>query len=273
MPSDYEYNDSMLIAGPFVGEFGWELMKWQACVRHEAKKYNTAIVCSRSSMKYIYEDFAGFMPHDIKGMSSCYGIKPLTKHEAERLKGLNDKLDAMAEGKNICRYPGNLNPKKNYPSEFIKYYEESDESYDVVMHARSIGKAAMRNWPTDKWDELTNRLINSGIKVAAIGAPGQAYVPPGVDNHITWGIKKTVAVICSSKIVIGPSSGPMHLASLCGAKHLVWSHRVKKTAVKASNRDRYEKLWNPLDTECIVVDEHDWDPPVDHIYDIIMGLQ
>jgi ADP-heptose:LPS heptosyltransferase len=216
-------------------------------------------------MEYIYKDFAEFIPHDIKGEPNCYIAKLADEDEGKMLKDLTDMLDSMSEH----RYPSGINHKRNFPSEFIKYHEDSDESYDVVIHARNIGKAAMRNWPNNKWDELTNRLIDDGMGIAAIGAPGQAYVPPGASDRTTWDMKETIAVICSSKIVIGPSSGPMHLASLCGVKHLVWTHAVKKTAVRATNRDRYEKIWNPFNTPVCVIDNMDWNPSVDRVYDAL----
>ena len=37
-------NSDHLIAGPFLGEFGWELMQWQGYLRQLAKFYKREIV-------------------------------------------------------------------------------------------------------------------------------------------------------------------------------------------------------------------------------------
>src|SRR4051794_29847562 len=47
-----------LIAGPFVGEFGWELMQWQGYLRQLSKFYSKTIVYGRHSSAYFYRDFA-----------------------------------------------------------------------------------------------------------------------------------------------------------------------------------------------------------------------
>jgi hypothetical protein len=55
-------------------------------------------------------------------------------------------------------------------------------------------------------------------------------------------------LLANADIVIGPSSGPMHLASLCGAPHVTWTD-------KASTKRRYLGGWNPHKTPCIVLDQ------------------
>ena len=64
-----------------------------------------------------------------------------------------------------------------------------------------------------------------------------------------------------SKLIVGPSSGPMHMASLCGLKHLVWSTEY--------NRVRYERDWNPFKTEVIFHSDGGWNPNPETIKEII----
>ena len=56
----------------------------------------------------------------------------------------------------------------------------------------------------------------------------------------------------------------MHLASLSGLDHLVWSTDY--------NRVRYEKDWNPLKTKVIFHSEGGWDPNPNKIAEIINDL-
>ena len=64
-----------------------------------------------------------------------------------------------------------------------------------------------------------------------------------------------------SKLIIGPSSGPMHLASLSGLKHLVWSSE--------HNKSRYLNICNPFKTEVIFYSKEGWNPNPNNIYNII----
>ena len=57
-----------LIAGPWVGEFGWELFAWQAYVRAISRNYDKTIVISRENSKSLYEDFCDqFISHNPVG--------------------------------------------------------------------------------------------------------------------------------------------------------------------------------------------------------------
>ena len=47
-----------LIAGPWCGEFGWELMSWQGRIRELSRSYDETIVCSDDGHQALYADFA-----------------------------------------------------------------------------------------------------------------------------------------------------------------------------------------------------------------------
>jgi hypothetical protein len=54
---DFKGDSDYLIAGPFLGEFGWELMQWQGYIRQLSKFYKHTIVYGRPSSSYFYKDF------------------------------------------------------------------------------------------------------------------------------------------------------------------------------------------------------------------------
>ena len=55
-----------LVAGPFLGEFGWELMQWQGYIRQLSKFYKHVIVYGRASSAFLYKDFISeFIEMDI----------------------------------------------------------------------------------------------------------------------------------------------------------------------------------------------------------------
>ena len=65
----------------------------------------------------------------------------------------------------------------------------------------------------------------------------------------------------NSKIIVGPSSGPMHLATLSGLKHLVWTTDF--------NISRYTKDWNPFNTDVTLYTEEGWNPSPIKIKELI----
>lgn len=296
----------VLAAGPWVGEFGYELCRWQASLRYLAAYYDKVIVASRRGHDYLYKDFAAqYIPVDLSS-SACCGVKLYTEDkglspaEFFRSRGIAftdliepggvDKflyscLKTYKSAAEAARYAATrakqtragVSPKYlTLPSKYIKFgVPDSAMKYDIVMHARSIRVAKdyrdgrrseqqykeMRNWPADKWRALADRLVAQGLRLCSIGSrDASIHVPGSVDlRGIT--LEQSASVLASSTMCIGPSSGPMHFASLCGCPHLVWTAE--------SNRVRYETFWNPLHTPVRLVICEEWDPTVDAIFNNI----
>ena len=129
--------------------------------------------------------------------------------------------------------------------EYIKYGNPSNENYDFVFHIRNRDLRKEDNWELNKWEVLKNLL---GGRIACIGTKEESICIPGTEDLRGKELSKTISVLSSSKCAFGPSSGPMHLASLCGTPHVVWS--------LDANKARYEENWNPLKTRtscCILL--------------------
>ena len=145
---------------------------------------------------------------------------------------------------------------------FHKYKSETNlPGYDVILHCRNKTTGADRNWSKEQWELLTNLLIKEGLTVCCIGNSEAFHFKSAVDLR-EIAIKDLIGVMNKSKLIVGPSSGPMHMASLCGLKHLVWSTEY--------NRVRYEKDWNPFKTECIFYAKDGWNPNVNDIKNLII---
>jgi len=241
--------------GPWVGEFGWELMMWQGHARTYAKNFKEVYVSSRPEMEYLYRDFATkFIPHDIRGETDCDGCngKRYTNY-------LNNKIDARTDI---------LFPPRKYPVEwvhktlgreifkkqtFIKYGKKTGKyNFDILIHARCTNKKKSSNRNYKSWNELIHKL--SKYKVACIGSKDASKHIQGTIDMRGVSLEKLCNMMADSKLVIGPSSGPMHLASLCGTTHIVFTYE--------KNKIRYEKCWNPFDTKAIVLVDENWQPKV-----------
>jgi hypothetical protein len=99
-----------------------------------------------------------------------------------------------------------------------------------------------------------------GLKVGCIGLTSATQELTG--DFVEFRdrpLSQSLDLIASTRLVVGPSSGPMHLASLCGTAHLVWTDRARY-ARGLTNRIKYEHTWNPHGAQAIVLDEWGFQP-------------
>jgi len=253
-----------LVAGPWVGEFGWELFHWIPHIRFLSHRYDKTIVYCRTGLDLLYQDFAECKHFDVNSYET----------DACRVDGKFFVLSQYELDKyNDYEYFPNTRIANNQygMKEYFDYSIYADcvtNPCDVIVHARSTNKCGtgFRNWSLEKWDELVSLL---DCKVGFIGLKESSYCPSGAIDLRGNNMKMVISYIVASKLVVGPSSGPMHLASLCKKKHLVWTDIKIEPGLNGTNRDRYETIWNPFKTPVIVVDKYGWQPPVDVIVEQI----
>lgn len=259
--SDLSGNEC-LIAGPFLGEFGWELMQWQGYVRQLAQFYKKTIVYGRPSSRYFYEDFTDQYV-EIKTDSwdtKLYELEGFNYGNwAAQFEGA-DLLVADNRCMDLCR---------TFDQAFIPFgVYNSKYAYDIVLHARNIPilegnkEKHQRNWNTAHWDELCTNL--SHLRIAAVGIPTLSYCPNSVEDLRGIETEHLCSVLASSKICIGPSSGLMHLATLCKTPQLVWTSR-DFTWGFGGTAYRYIRSWNPFATKVRVLTDDGLDPSPGYI--------
>lgn len=249
-----------LFAGPWIGEFGWELMNWQGFVRKLSRRYETTVVCCQAGNEALYADFAKrIVTHDYRGTAECNTV--LEKEVAG--KAMRLALDHLPGDADYLK-PLGYQPFSR--QEFTAYGKARSEiRQDILFHPRGRAFGADRNWDRRKWEELVARLGRNGYRLGCIGLKSATLEISGTYTDFRdLPLGQVMDVLASSRLLIGPSSGPMHLASLCRVPHLVWTDR-KRYARGRSNRDKYERWWNPLGTPAVVMDAHGFDPPVDAV--------
>ena len=236
-------------------------MSWQGYLRKASTAYDIT-VCGRSDHAILYSDFCkGYIPCDLNILDSdCHSGRCIDPN----YQRLEEALDSF----NLPRFKSNgLIPQLNQT--FVRYGGEcSKRLRSVVVHARNRQKRAEASYSSECWDALVAMILNMDINVYAIGT--EAYVPTGASNYVCVPLETTIDMMSRTSLVIGPSSGPMHLASLCGTPHVVWTDNKYYSAIRATNRERYERIWNPLGTECEVIDDQGWQPDPQYIFDRIL---
>ncbi|MHA2427216.1 MAG: glycosyltransferase family 9 protein [Candidatus Hermodarchaeia archaeon] len=245
-----------LFAGPFVGEFGWELFAWQAWLRKHVRQhdYKEVVVATRPERFFFYEDFAThFVSVVPRGGQAC-----MCHYNGGRVP----KIQAFRGYRKIA--PSERRSDK-HSGRFIKWGQKKPEcAYDLLLHCRSRTHRPDSNWAIKKWEALVAQFRS--FRIAAIGTLGAAFCPAGVVDLRGIPLKDLVDVMASSDLLVGPSSGPMHLGSLCGIPHLVWSGESR-------NKPRYEKRWNPLRTRVYYYGKEGWQPKVESIAGKIVEIK
>jgi hypothetical protein len=253
-----------LFAGPYAGEFGYEVMQFQGYVRARRQHYEQVHVLTFPGREYLYE---GCQVHshdlDLKTAGFWYGrlgpaeMKNMADAKAREL-GLED-YDIFNPSLLCTKYHKRL----FWHQEFRLLQEEplAPKLYDLVLHFRAINKVGSgpsKNYPPKMADELARRFIDSGLSVCCIGHPDYAYCAVGCTDYRSVQMDQTVAGICSARLGVGGSSGAMHLMNVCGKPTVVWG-------------DLASLRWNPFRVPIHMVSETAWQPAPEEVHRAVVS--
>lgn len=71
---------------------------------------------------------------------------------------------------------------------------------------------------------------------------------------------------------MGPSSGLMHLASLCETPHLVWTSEQNGSKRFGGVSYRYQRSWNPHSTKVKVINDEGDQPSYEYVKNEILNF-
>jgi len=260
---------NVLVAGPYVGELGWELMEWSGYVRKLSTTYRRTIAISYEGNAWLYEP-CEYYAHSATLADSGYGYGSLPRAQINTI--LNNCATAFKIKSFDWFFPEHLNAisKQLIGGQlFWAPFEQKRRCiYDVAFHFRNIRRSDLesKNYPIEFAYELIERCKNNGISVCCIGHRNYSLCPDNCTDFRTNELSETRAVLRSVMIVAGGSSGPMHLASLCGLAVVVWCTE--------GIVDRYISTWNPHQSPVFVVSEKTFQPtPVEVFYKINEALK
>jgi len=157
---------------------------------------------------------------------------------------------------------------------FIRYGTPRAEwAGALVVHARDRGHVPMRNWPQGHWHKLARRIFREGLapQIICIGTRDHALGVEGALDMRDAPLQRQMDVLASALLAIGPSSGPMHLASLCGCPHVVWCGGG--AAERSTTVGRYRSGWNPHGTPVHAHPYASWQPEFKTVWEwLLAGL-
>jgi hypothetical protein len=219
----------ILVAGPYVGEFGHELMDWQPWVRAQIARHQEVHVITYPGRDYLYPgcqvhyhnvalETAGYK----HGRFSPTELAALARKKAAEL-GLKN-YDLMTP-LHICT---SYHQRWLLPAKFelLGQLPNGGQICDVAFHFRQVKKEGpdqSRNYPLESCDRLVKFCRAQGLSFFCIGHPRYSHCPAGVADRRTEDLAASVAAIRSARLLAGELSGPMHLAQLSGTPILIWA--------------------------------------------------
>jgi len=302
-----------LVTAPYVGEIGWELMSWQARVRwyFERGAFEKLVVIGASGKSAFYDDMPldyhevdlSVLPGDAcedrrvvqdssgaairapsasEGLTCSYqepvacapgsekagpasapvspetiraAVLPMVEPIVARLRNQGHEVEVLWP-----EYAGTLYPCEPEYQEFIRFERSLSEPVEspwvvLVQRTREFGS---KNWSSSKWAELASRLKERGIHTSVFPCHSEA----------------AIETLSACDLAVGQSTGGLHLAALCGCPRLVWSlEHYLWSPWDATNRQRYETLWNPLGTPVEVHEVNQLPSPTEAADQIIGALE
>jgi hypothetical protein len=249
-----------LIAGPFAGEFGYELMQWQGFVRARRRHYAETHVITYPGREYLYEGCRVHY-HETALEQAGFAYGRLTRAQALQIAharaaqiGLKD-YDVFDAALLCTQYH-----KRLLGGQEFRLFQEppaDGKSVDVAFHFRAVRKAGPdqdnKNYLPAHADDLVRQCAARGFSVSCIGHPEYSYCPPGCPDHRNIDLRETVAAISAARAVAGENSGPMHLANLCGKPTILWA--------QDQWRIDYSLRWNPFRVPIYIAANNSCQPP------------
>jgi hypothetical protein len=208
---------------PWYGELGWEVMSWVPTCRKRALDYDRVIASSFAGMAPLYADFAEFRAHDESGRRLDY-------------------------------------PKMYHPDGIYHRYGRpgcSEIAQEILIHARGITRKNSINYR--QWAEVVEQL---NTPLAFIGAESDMCLP-GCFDFRSIELQRLMDMITRARLVVGVSSGIMHLAAACGTDLVVWGDR--RTYFGETLERRYKMTWNPFNVKVGWIDAENWHPEPEEI--------
>lgn len=157
-------------------------------------------------------------------------------------------------------YPKNYRCKGKY----LKYGNAAP-NFDILVHARGIRRKSNINYRY--WSELAMML--KPYRFAFIGLGEDEYYPPWPDLRGKC-LQHLMNYMRGAKVVVGVSSGIMHLASACGCQQVVWGD--SRTYFGETLEKRYKETWNPFNTKVGWLTAEDWQPQPEKIFEKVKEL-
>jgi hypothetical protein len=266
------------IFGPWVGEFGWEMMKWQPGIRGYAEKFpeRYLVVISEPGHEVLYEkadEFWDIPEKWLEKMDTQDFVRETSRllprnNSAKRLKKFKETI-SEARDKQAADIFGKVHDKNISYRRTIKWRKyvklkadfpvPEDPYFCVAPRQRPLNQ--YKNYPKEDWVEIIDRVSDElGLKWKAVGRPHEVrMLDPDFEIKKRDNLSRSVALFGNAEFSIVPESGAGFLSLMCGCPTVIFSHEKW--------RNRYCNKENPLNTPIEFIGDRRRKYTVDQIVD------
>jgi heptosyltransferase III len=142
----------------------------------------------------------------------------------------------------LSLFPGQVNDEDRIPRIFIPMTETIVPA-PVVLHPGSGSEK--KNWPLERFLELSRSLVEKGEKVAWVFGPAEQGImsPPGNGSWRSLPIQELAARLARCRLFVGNDSGITHLSAAAGCPTValfgesdrrIWAPRGERVSVISS---------------------------------------
>ncbi len=261
--------DGIFFAGPWIGEFGFELMHWQGGIRRLAYELG------------LYTIIMGDLGHDLLyEYADEYWSVPTFFRNQDHIREC-DRI--LGEEKNVCALKAVLYLATRALSTVGKVKqavvtrrfgpEEQDwcklqpDSSPTGMQdpyccliLRQRGWNAKKNWSPESWLVLSRWLEGEGMNVAFVSSLEELRVfAPQIHVHPCNALRRSVNLLCGAKFAISSESGGGFLSLLCGCPTLIFGSSWHKQHMTVDE--------NPLKTPISYLEHPDYNFSAQEVID------
>ena len=262
-----------LFVGPWIGEFGWELMRWQGGIRKIAQQYegsHRTIVFSDPGHEVLYEYAAEFWS------------APELLAESGFVRQCDHVRSGPEAGRLLCRLAAALGRALHPWTEadrivLPRRFRPHEQVFKRLSAAMPRRLRAMRgqyfcffprrrpwgsdkNWPQQNWTQLISELDRRcELNAIAIGTE-QEVAPFGTDAICAdRNLGLAIAALREAHFAVCSEGGGIFLALLCGTPTVAFGHEKW--------RGRVSETENPLGTQVVYTGRPDHAHTVEEVLD------
>jgi len=267
-----------IVFGPFIGEFGWEIMRWSGFVKwYKNSNSNKSIVAAtRTTSKDLYYDYVDdiftFNIQDdyIKCKPDMYGNHNFHNDRYQLIiNNIKSKFpDYYIVEPKIGKGCRNYISKSNMIFDFSPHIDNKkivsniisshlNKKVLVISSRFRKDSGIIRNWSEDNWLKLFNMINNKNEYLVFITGVGNSYIKApknyksfiNIEDIVTSNnssvIGLTIECIKKSFVTVGSQSAIPLLSNFLNVPTIIWGHE----------KQRHQVNENYNNTKCIFIDD------------------
>ncbi len=238
----------VLFAGPWIGEFGWELARWQGGIRRIAQGAEWYVIVMGDVGHHLLYPYA----HEYWDVPRFFREAGFTR-QCDHVRGgaeaaVHLQLLAWLIARALARIGPvqmTLLPQRFRPDEqdIVRLkvpdaarWRPEGRYFCVLPRLRSWNP--QKNWPVGKWLDLMAALQGDGSpygeQAMVVGAPDEVRtLQPEYACEERWSLHRSIALLGGAEFAIAPESGGALLSLLCGCPTVVFGHMRNKKRITA----------------------------------------